>query len=655
MNIAVRKELPRLPLRGNLDLTYRCNNTCRHCWLWLPSGAPEGREELSFEELRGIVDAARAMGCQSWAISGGEPMLRPDFPEIFDYLTRKAVTYSLNTNGTLITPEIAQLLRRKGRKMVALYGATAEVHDRVTRSPGSFEATMRGYAYLKEAGAGFEVQIIPMRDNYHQYNQMLALAESLSPHYRLGAPWLFLSACGSAARNRQIAAQRLDPAEVLVLDQPDPAAEAVLALHSGQSGCETTCGWVDQGDDHLFAACIAARREFHIDPYGQLSFCYFVKDPAMRFDLRQGTFRQAWDEFIPDLASTLRGGPEYLEGCGSCELRPDCRWCGVYGYLEHRRSSARVEYLCQVAALTRRYKEDWKLTHLRYYQIAGLTIQVAAGFPITDTTFASKFDQFRADGPGSENISLRLESPVPALSELNLGREFYRKPPWAIYRQSQAWIYVGILPDDDQSDPHSLAIFDADHSRGTVYRSRETYEKGGLESLTTFPSDQIWLARLLADRQGCYLHASGIKIGGQGLLFVGHSEAGKSTMLKMLRGQGEILCDDRMIVRRWPEGFKIHGTWSHGELPDVSPAEAPLRALLYLEKADENQLIAIPDKMERIGKVLSYVIRPLVDAGWWEKTLALAEQIADEVPAYRLRFDKSGRVQETLQTLFERA
>ena len=163
-----------------------------------------------------------------------------------------------------------------------------------------------------------------------------------------------------------------------------------------------------------------------------------------------------------------------------------------------------------------------------------------------------------------------------------------------------------------------------DHSEGTIYRRADFFERGNLGSLTTFPSDQILLARLLADRQGCYLHASGIIVDGKGLLFVGHSEAGKSTMLKMLRGHGEILCDDRIIVRRWPDGFRIHGTWSHGELPDVSPASAPLRAILFLEKATTNELIPITDTRERLGGVLSHVIKPLVTADWWEKTLDLA-------------------------------
>jgi MoaA/NifB/PqqE/SkfB family radical SAM enzyme len=649
MSRAVRKYLPRLPLDGRLDLTYRCNNTCQHCWLWLPPDAPQHRDELSFDEIRRIVDEARRMGCQAWAISGGEPMLRPDFAEIMDYITRKSVSYKLNTNGTLITPAIAHLLTRRGNKMVALYGATADVHDHVTRTAGSFEAAMRGFAYLQEAGADFVVQIVPMRANYHQYEEMVALAQSLSPYIRIGAPWLWLSATGSEARNREIARQRLDPAIVVSLDEPDPATE-VLARLGGEAAVSGACACGPaQGDERLYAACIADRRDFHIDPYGQMSFCCYIKDAALRFDLRRGTFQDAWETFIPSLADAVRGGQEYLDNCGSCDLRRDCRWCAVYAYLEHGRYSARVDYLCQVAAETRRFKEDWKLNHLRYYQIAGITIQVATDFPITDETFSPKFAKFRVDGPGEDTISLRLVSPVPPLSDLRLGQEVHRRPPWAIYRQSRSWAYLGISSDDDGQPPYLVAITDDDHSRMTIWRRGDLYQQGNLHSLTTFPSDQILLAPILAHRQACILHASGIIIDGKGLLFVGHSDAGKSTMLKMLRGHGEILCDDRIIVRRWPEGFRIHGTWSHGELPDVSPAGAPLRAIMYLEQAPGNELIPLEEKREQLGRVLSHVVKPLETADWWEKTLDLAGKIAAEVPAYRLRFDKSGGVVDVLK------
>ena len=88
---------PRLPLQGEIDLTWRCNNACRHCWVSLPADSPEKKRELSFDEIRRISDEARALGCRQWNISGGEPMLRPDFPEIFDFLTTNSVSYCLNT------------------------------------------------------------------------------------------------------------------------------------------------------------------------------------------------------------------------------------------------------------------------------------------------------------------------------------------------------------------------------------------------------------------------------------------------------------------------------------------------------------------------------------------------------------------------------
>jgi hypothetical protein len=136
-----------------------------------------------------------------------------------------------------------------------------------------------------------------------------------------------------------------------------------------------------------------------------------------------------------------------------------------------------------------------------------------------------------------------------------------------------------------------------------------------------------------------------------GLLFVGHSDAGKSTMVTMLKDKSEILCDDRMIVRRWGDGFRIHGTWSHGDIPEVSSASAPLKALLFLEQANENRLISLDNRQEIIRKLLACLIKPFVTADWWEKMLTLVEQIAREVPCYNLHFDKSGRVADLLEPL----
>jgi MoaA/NifB/PqqE/SkfB family radical SAM enzyme len=639
---------PRLPLEGSIDLTYRCNNNCRHCWVSLPANSPEGENELTFDQITRLVDEARAMGCRKWAISGGEPMLRPDFLQIFDYITGKSVSYSLNTNGTLITPRIALLMKRKGAKMVALYGATAEVHDHITRNPGSFEATLRGFAYLKEAGSGFTVQIIPMKDNYYQFNEMIRLAESLSPLWRIGASWLYLSASGDPERNREILRQRLDPKDVIDLDKPDLYSENSIEKEESP-GCRHA-----KGDGRLFASCIRSRRDFHIDPYGSMSFCSLIQDPALRYDLKRESFQQGWDVFIPSLVEKARGGKEYENNCGSCGLREDCLWCAVYGYLEHGRFPAKVEYLCSVARESKKFRETWEKEHRRYYQIAGLTIRVESDLPITDTTFGSKFKCFETEGPGEDTITLSHHFSLPDLRNQELGVEVYRKAPWAIYRKGRSWIYVGISPDPQDTDVHVVAAFNHDHSHARIYHGatqKEMYVKGNLRSLTLFPTDQIVLARVLADRGGCYLHSAGVNLANKGLLFVGHSEAGKSTMATMLKGKAEILCDDRIIVRERPEGFRMYGTWSHGDVSEVSSNSALLKAILFLEKAENNHVIPVADKRERFRRLLGCVIKPLVTPDWWEKTLSLVEKISGTVPCYVLRFDKDADVSDLLKDL----
>ncbi|MBU9889483.1 MAG: hypothetical protein KTQ49_06415, partial [Candidatus Omnitrophica bacterium] len=109
--------------------------------------------------------------------------------------------------------------------------------------------------------------------------------------------------------------------------------------------------------------------------------------------------------------------------------------------------------------------------------------------------------------------------------------------------------------------------------------------------------------------------------------------------------------DDRMILRKKDGDFRIHGTWSHGEVPEVSSNSAPLRAILFLEKAPENRAILVEDKKERVKRLLACLIRPFVTADWWEKTLTLVEEAADRVPCYVLRCDKSGRAIDVLRNL----
>lgn len=662
--VYIRKEtlsaLPRIPFEGSIDLTYRCNNRCRHCWLWEPAGSPLQQRELTFDEIRRIVDEARAMGCQRWSISGGEPMLRHDFPEIFDYITQKSVSYSINTNGTLITPQIAQMLKRKGNKMIALYGATPQVYDHITQHPGGFEMVMQGIHYLQEAGAGFIIQLVPMQGNYHQWDEMITLAKQMSPRWRVGASWLWLSQNSSLQRNQEILGQRLPPNIVIDLDKPDLPSKD---LHIEQS---TATKQKSFDENCLFARCIENRRDFHIDAYGGLSWCSFIKDPVLRFDLLQGSFKEAWEIFIPSCVNKVCADQEWNENCGSCELRSDCRWCAVYAFLETGRYTAPIPYLCEVAKETRRYNDDRETRHRRYFQVAGITVCVESDVALDRGKFKDELLAFSVEGPGEDNVRLQHHFEPLDLRNKSLGKEVYKKAPWVIYHKDGTWIYRKLTNEstswthnflsrkDKKGSLLQLAVFNSTHTQASIYSYRGTIkwiEEHGFPSLSLFPTDQIWLSPLLADRHAVLLHSASAIINGAGLVFVGHSEAGKSTTMELLKHAKleddldvEILCDDRNVIRKWPEGWQVHGTWSHGTIADVSPASASLKGIFFIEKAHCNEINKIEDPKQIWLRLLATLVRPLMTAEWLHKELDTLSELVADIPCYQMRFDKSGKI-----------
>lgn len=311
----------------------------------------------------------------------------------------------------------------------------------------------------------------------------------------------------------------------------------------------------------------------------------------------------------------------------------------------------------------------------RHFAIAGITVCLESELDFDSIRFKGELETFAAAGPGDDNVTLRHHFEWPDWRRMDLGKEVYRKAPWAISRKDGQWFYQGILPPPDHAGLHRLAVFTDDHTHGTIYsppHELEWIRSRGWPSLSLFPTDQIWLGPLLADREAVLIHSAAAILDGQGLLFVGHSEAGKSTTVTMLkaacseklqdahlRGNGNpdspphvaILCDDRNIVRRWPDGFRVHGTWSHGDAPDVSASAAPLRAILFLRQDKGNTVEPLADRREIMKRLLATLIRPMVTAEWWRKELDVLERIVQEVPCHIMRFDRTGAIVAELERL----
>ena len=650
-----RNKIVRLPLNGEIDLTYRCNNNCLHCWLIESQSSNLINSELSFDEIRKIVLEARSMGCRTWCISGGEPMLRPDFADLFDFITSKSKRYTLNSNGTLITPKIANLMKRVGSKMIALYGATPETHDFITQNPGSFESTIRGISYLKEANAGFIVQLIIMKDNFHEYQKMIDLAESLGSHYRISSYWLYCSASFSKDRNDSIKKQRLSSEQILTIEPAIPPY-SLFKEQPDYSMLESKFCNAPIDDSRLFHSCIKKRTTFHIDPYGQFTFCSFVKDPELMFDLKNSSFAEAWDKFLPEISQKTYDLTEYRNKCGRCKLRPYCDWCMVFSYLEHKKYTKEIQSLCDLAKKRKKFVKQWKKNHRKYFKIAGVTIQVESLLPILSNTYSKKFKLFETKGPGSDTISFRLYFKKPELKNTESMKLVYDKTPWRILRSKNYWIYQQKFKNPNTISDAGIAVFNKDHSKGKIFNPGENkFLQGNLKSLTVlFNTDQILLARILADRQAFILHSAGMIINNHGFLFAGHSDAGKSTIISLLKHKGQILCDDRNVIRCWPQNnIRVYGSWSHGDVQELSSNEAPLKAICFIEQSKNNELIIIQDKKDIMRRLILLTIKPMVTKDWWEKIFTIYDKIVENTPFYILRFNKHDSLEQIMTQLID--
>lgn len=288
----------------------------------------------------------------------------------------------------------------------------------------------------------------------------------------------------------------------------------------------------------------------------------------------------------------------------------------------------------------------------KYYKVADITIEVRSELPIVQSTFHTKFNQFEVNGRGDDTVLICHHFNKNVGVQVDIQDRIYFRPPWAIYRKGDGWVYQWIEVNPPYRNYYRTAVANTDHSYLDIYNDesiRKKYLEGALPSLTLFPTDQILLGRLLSHRSGCIMHSLGIILNGNGYLFVGHSSAGKSTMAQMLRKDAVILCDDRNIIRNINNEVRVYGTWSHGDVPDISPLSAPLKGIFFLEQSNGNEAIKLSDNSINFKLLLACLIRPLVTYEWWDRSMDLIAYVLKAIPCWKLKFDKSGNVLNLLR------
>jgi SynChlorMet cassette radical SAM/SPASM protein ScmF len=167
-------------------LTSYCNLRCFHCWI-----APEYvnkdeiPEEIPFAILKNITDQALPLGLKGIKITGGEPFLSRNMPDLIKYAFSKHLTTDIETNGTLIDDEKASFLRENGVGQVAvsLDGPNEEVHEKVRGKEGCFRKTIAGIRLLKKHNLNVQVIMCLYKGNIDYVEETINLAE----HYAVNS------------------------------------------------------------------------------------------------------------------------------------------------------------------------------------------------------------------------------------------------------------------------------------------------------------------------------------------------------------------------------------------------------------------------------------------------------------------------------------
>lgn len=337
------------PLLKHIDveLTERCNNRCAHCYINLPAGDRGARRrELPADGVIEVLREAAGLGALSVRFTGGEPLLRPDFDEIYVAARRLGMRVKLYTNACLVTPRLADLFARVPPLEpieVSVYGMTETSYDAVSGVRGSFARFRRGVALLLERGVRFIVKgtLLPAtRGETAAFEEWAASIPGAD-----GPPGyvMFLYLRGrrdSAAKNRRIARLRLSPDEGARWLARDRAA-----YRDGMR--EFVRGFMRPSGARLFDC--GAGEDVTLDAYGTLQPCLTLRHPEVVYDLSSGSLKHALTEFFPRLRERTATNPEYVDRCARCFLTGLCDQCPARSWMEHGTLDTPVEYLCEVA------------------------------------------------------------------------------------------------------------------------------------------------------------------------------------------------------------------------------------------------------------------------------------------------------------------
>ncbi len=285
----------RLPLRGQWELTCRCNLRCVMCYTDCFNTPAHLAQELTLPEIVRIMDEVQEAGCLELCLTGGEPLARKDFPDIYLYAKSKGFLVTVFTNGTLLTPKIADLWAAYPPTMIeiSLHGLTKDTFEQVTQGNGSYDRCLAGIRLLLDRHLPLTLKATGLTLNREEILAIKRYVQDLSRsseaaggprvQFKLGVD-IRAQLDGSV----EVGRYQLPEEEIQAIEAADPDLCAERDRQAQDREARRTAGT---------PRCGSLTDKFHIDAYGRLQLC--SGNRRQSYDLRRGSFREGFFQALP--------------------------------------------------------------------------------------------------------------------------------------------------------------------------------------------------------------------------------------------------------------------------------------------------------------------------------------------------------------------
>jgi radical SAM protein with 4Fe4S-binding SPASM domain len=337
-------------IRLTIELTNRCNFNCRHCYINKPAADKEQiKIELTLAEITEIALDAKTMGVTKILLTGGEPLLRSDFIDIYKLFWGLGFKIFVLTNAALISDKHIELFQDHPpvELSVSVYGATEKVFETVTQKPGTFQRTMNSINKLLQNNIPVTFKSVALQSNLHEQKQLSETFAPLSRHnYRIGTS-LFLRLDQYEEKNVLISKEHINADDFpLIIDllkkcqklKPTPAMETEKYPHTSLRE-EINCN--------------LSQFNANIDSSGILSYCSLFKPFSYSVSLRDQSLITAW-QWLSKKSETLQKNVDqfFPEKCLDCEILKYCSICIGRASLKDDWTDAELEtFFCKKAKL----------------------------------------------------------------------------------------------------------------------------------------------------------------------------------------------------------------------------------------------------------------------------------------------------------------